>query len=124
MEETQFSIYVWNKLPQHLKTSAFQMSDKEVAWEKDDALSVIEVFREFQIAIDGIEFFFFKGKNEPLQATSNIFSSEKRESETWQAFALRSSETAKAFVIQTHLEEREKYDGKPVFNIWATIEEE
>jgi hypothetical protein len=90
MEETQFSIYVWNKLSQHLKTSAIQMTDKEVAWEKDDALSVIEVFRESEIAVDGIEFFFFKGEGEPLQATSNIFSSNQNEPESWQAFVLRS----------------------------------
>ena len=100
------------------------MSDKEAAWEKDDALSVIEVFREFQIAVNGIEFFFFKGKNKPLQATSNIFSADKLKSETWEAFVLRSCENAKSFVIRKYLDESAVSDGKPIFNIWASAEKE
>ncbi len=124
MEETQFSLLVWNNLPQQLRNSAVQMTDNEVGWEKDDALAVIEIFREALIAIDGIEFFFFKGKNEPLQATHNIFSANKLKSETWQAFVLRSYKNAKSFVIQTHLDESGVFDGKPIFNIWATAEKE
>lgn len=42
MEETQFSLLVWNNLPHQLRNSAIQMTDKEVGWEKDDALAVIE----------------------------------------------------------------------------------
>ncbi len=124
MEKTQFSFQVWNLLSGKLKESIVQMTDKEVAWEKDDAQAVVKIFEKTQIAVNGIEVFFYKSENEPLQATSDIYSSNKMEFETWQEFVIRSCEGAKHFVDETFNNKNELYEGKPIYNIWAFTEEE
>jgi hypothetical protein len=124
MEKTQFSFQVWNLLSEQLKESIVQMTDKEVAWEKDDALAVVEVFEKTQIAINGIELFYYQSENESLQTTSDIFSSSKIEPETWQEFVIRSCESAKHFVDETFANKKVLYKGKSVYNIWAFTEEE
>ena len=124
MDRTQFSFQVWNLLSEPLKKSIVQMTDKEVAWEKDDAQAVVKIFEKAQIAINGIELFYYASENEPLQATSDIFSSNKLKSETWQEFVIRSCESAKHFVNETFYNENELYKGKPIYNIWAFTEEE
>ncbi len=100
------------------------MTHKEVAWEKDDAQAVVKIFEKTQIAINGIELFFYESENRPLQATSDIFSSSKLESETWQEFVIKSCESAKHFINETFYNKNELYVGKPIYNIWAFTEEE
>lgn len=124
MEETQFSLSVWDTLPATLKSSAIRMTSKEVAWDKENALLAVSAFREKQIAIDGIEFFFFRGINEPLQATSNIFSSSKTSAETWREYVSRSCDSAESFIIETYDNEKGVYEGTPIFNIWAVAANE
>jgi len=124
MEETQFSLNVWHQLPEGLRLSALPMSNKEVAWEVNDALIVIQTFKENQIAVDGIEFFFFGGVGEPLQATSDIFAESKVDGESWQEFVSRSCLNAETFVKETFESEGQNYKGTPVFSIWATAEGE
>lgn len=58
------------------------MTDKEVSWNKVDALSVIETFQKFNIALLGIEFFYFNKESEHIFATLEIFDTDKQTSET------------------------------------------
>jgi hypothetical protein len=48
MEETQFSLEVWKLLSDEHRESAIAMTNKEAAWNKVDALSVIETFQKFR----------------------------------------------------------------------------
>ncbi len=124
MEQTQFSLEVWKLLPEELGESAIAMSDKEVAWNRADALSVIETFQRFNIALVGIEFFYFNKDSEHIYATSEIFSADNETSDTWQDFVVRSCISAKLFVTEIEFDQEQLKQGNPIFNIWALNEEE
>ncbi|MDQ3751074.1 MAG: Imm40 family immunity protein [Acidobacteriota bacterium] len=124
MEETQFSLEVWKLLSEKLRESAIAMSDKEVAWNRADTLSVIETFQKFDIALVGIEFFYFNKESKYIFATMEIFSADIQTSETWQDFVIRSCINAKLFVTELEFDQKELKRGKPIFNIWAFNEEE
>ena len=124
MDETQFSLEVWKLLSDELRESAIAMTDKEVAWNEVDALSVIETFQKFNIALLGIEFFYFNKATEHIFATLEIFDTGKQISETWHDFVVRSCANAKLFVTEIEFDQEQLKKGKPIFNIWALSEEE
>ena len=124
MEETQFSLEVWKLLSEELRASAIAMTDKEVAWNRVNALSVIESFQKFDIALVGIEFFYFNKESEYIFATLEIFSAEKQTSETWQDFVVKSCVDAKLFIAALEFDKEQLKQAKPIFNIWALNERE
>ena len=122
MEETQFYQSIWDQLPPALQNSAIRMTGSEVAWKKNDAMLAVDAFSDHRIGVNGIEFFFFNGVNEPLQATTHIFSCNRSGAETWREYVSRSCAGAKRFIVDVYNEQRSLYRGTPVFNIWAASE--
>jgi hypothetical protein len=83
-----------------------------------------KLFKSFDIALLGIEFFYFNKESEDIFATLEIFDTDKQTSETWHDFVIRSCTNAKLFVTEIEFDQEQLKQGKPIFNIWALNKEE
>lgn len=113
-------------LPQHLKDKAY-LADKESAWPKDEALSVVEFCKGQGIAVLGGEVWLptQSGPTIPTPVMYAWEADQKVSTESWSQFVGRTSETAKKYIAEFCWDPADASRAlTPVFNLTMSDESE
>ena len=125
-KNTQLPSALWESLPSNLRDAAYR-SASEVAWIRQDALSVVEFLHEQGYAVLGVDIWIPTGTSPTVPEAVCDLDSSRLPSEVWHTYVERSYGQAKKFISTFEFDEDDRAKYKvvaPLFNVWAETQDE
>ncbi len=125
-EETELPFEAWNQLPDRLKRSAYRTSN-EAAWQRQDALSVVEFLQSLDYGILGVDIWIPTSAAPTIPHKIYDLDLSSLTVEEWGNFVEMSCKEAVNFIsnFEFDADDKEVYGAiEPVFNILPMNESE